>query len=289
LTTLYQLENCYDRRALETPDGRRKAQLFAALIPSGCRTILDAGGGTGWSTIGMREDRRVVTLDSSAESLAHASGETMLAGVDALPYPDRSFDMVISSQVLEHLPDDILAKSTSEMMRVAKDYLLVSTPYREARETRFVRCANCGHAFHPDYHCRSFREQDIAALFPGWIMAEWHVFGAISRGVGVRRLRPAKAAKPSQQPPARDGTICPRCETLGNDTTISHSIGAPSVLERAVSSAKSRLRRLLGIREPDRYATFLPQGVAPYWIAALFIREGASPVDGDLRPEWTSG
>lgn len=30
--SLYQLENCFDRRALQLPDGRRKAQLFAALI-----------------------------------------------------------------------------------------------------------------------------------------------------------------------------------------------------------------------------------------------------------------
>jgi hypothetical protein len=46
----YALENCFDRRALQVPDGRRKAQLFAALIPAGCRTVLDAGGGTGWAT-----------------------------------------------------------------------------------------------------------------------------------------------------------------------------------------------------------------------------------------------
>lgn len=280
--TPYQLESSFDRRAIFTPDGRRKAQLFAALAPAGCSSILDVGGGTGWATVGLRPGRRVVTLDSSPESLAHAPGETVLAEIDELPFDDGSFDMVLSSQVLEHLPDDVLERAAAEMMRVAKVFLLVSVPYREALGTRFVRCADCGHRFHPDYHCRSFREGDLASLFPGWLMAEWHVFGATSMGMGVLRERQSRRRRPDRQLEwAGASTVCPRCGAVGED-------GRPPMEPRRTIAARVEaavawpLQRLLPGRLRNPYVTFLPQGVAPYWIAALFVREGAE-VDGRLE------
>jgi SAM-dependent methyltransferase len=280
----YELESSFDRRALQSPDGRRKAQLFAALIPAGCRTILDAGGGTGWATIGLRDKYHVVTVDSSAKSLSHASGATILANVEDLPFADRSFDVVISSQVLEHLPDGVLDRARSEMMRVARKYLLVSVPYREALEVRFVRCGFCQHVFHPYYHCRSFTEKDLAELFPQWLMAEWHVFGDLRRGSGVTALRrPPRVGLMRDLPFATEETICPECGKQGGGNRAHQSTNREGIVHRILSSSKRRLRRRLSLREVEPYATFLPQALAPYWIAALFIRErGASPVDGDL-------
>lgn len=277
----YQLDCCFDRRGLQLPHGRRKAHLFAAITPDDCQTILDAGGGTGWSTIGLRQNRHVVTLDSSAESLAHAPGETVLASVDDLPFEDKSFDMVLSSQVLEHLPDGVLEQATLEMDRVAKRYLLVSVPYREALETRLVRCKGCGEVFHPDYHCRAFTERDLAKLFTNWVMAEWHVFGTLRWAVGVDPLSPARRKIPKTElPEAPHTTICPKCGEQGSP--------APAALnpdsgfrQRVVASAKYRLGRFLPALQGPKYPTFLPQNIAPYWIACLFIREGAEPVDAN--------
>lgn len=279
----YHLESCFDRTAMMTPHGRRKAHLFAALVPADCSSILDAGGGTGWSTIGMRAGRRVVTLDSSAESLAHAIGETVQASVDDLPFADRAFDMVLSSQVLEHLPDDVLQKAAAEMMRVAKDYLLVSAPYREALETRFVRCGACGWAFHPDYHCRAFAERDLAALFPGWAMAEWHVFGPLKWGVGVDPLHPARPRRPGPDLPfASESTVCPRCGRQGGSCNPNAGEAPVGLGRRLTASLMRRLARVFPRLEAPAYPTFLPQNVAPYWIAGLFIREDAAPLDGDV-------
>jgi SAM-dependent methyltransferase len=277
----YQLDICFDRRALQLPNGRRKAQLFAALIPAGCRSVLDAGGGTGWATIGLRHKCHVVTLDSSAESLSQASGNKILGSVESLPCADRSFDLVISSQVLEHLPDHVLDKTRSEMMRVARHYLLVSVPYRESLEAREVRCGVCHRVFHPDYHCRSFAEKDLAELFPGWQMAEWHVFGALRSGLGVVASRGSRRARDIQ--PAYAGTLCPQC---GNQVRENPSLPPPRkqrIVPRVLAALRVRFRRYLGLPEGKQYSTFLPQGVAPFWIAALFNREEVSlPIDGDL-------
>jgi len=278
----YEFEGSFDRRALQLPDGRRKAQLFSALMPAGCHTILDAGGGTGWATIGLREKYKVVTLDSSAKSLTHATGVAVLANVEALPFGDRSFDLVISSQVLEHLSNAALTKTCSEMMRVANQYLLVSVPYREVLELRFVCCSWCGHVFHPYYHCRAFTERDLAALFPQWLMAEWHVFGVLCRGSGMTgKLKPRSLGLTRDLPLATADTICPQCGKEG-EPNRTRRVTKGSIFQRIASSSKIQRLRSLSLQRVEPYPTFLPQAVAPYWIAALFIREGASAIDGDL-------
>lgn len=280
--SIYKLDSCFDRRALDTVEGRRKARLFAALVPAACRTILDAGGGTGWTTIELRNRCNVVTLDSSAESLRHAPGATRLASVDALPYTDHSFDMVISSQVLEHLPSDVLARTLSEMMRVAKDYLLVSVPYREALNAKFMRCTFCQHAFHPDYHVRTFTEEDLVRLFPQWIMAEWHVFGPLNAYAGVRNDLRARATNICPLPAAPSTTLCPRCGKRGDGSGPRLVDGKEPI--RWSARAFNRIRRQLSLANNEAYAKVIPQERVPYWITALFVRTANTAlIDADLN------
>ena len=281
---VYALESCFDRKALQTPAGRRKAHLFAALVPAGCRSILDAGGGTGWSTIGLQDRCDIVTLDSTAESLFYAPGCKVQATVEKLPFCDNSFDLVLSSQVLEHLPDEPLRAAVAEMARVAKRFLLVSVPYREALEARYVRCKHCGHAFHPDYHCRSFGERDLAALFPGWVMSEWHVFGELSWAVGVDpQVFPRAPGPRAHLRFAPSTTYCPSCGLMGDDRNSSPAEPTRSFMTRVYEGARYRVNSMLKRKPGPRFPTFLPQGVAPYWIACLFAREGEAPVDSFAR------
>jgi hypothetical protein len=197
--------------------------------------------------------------------------------------------MVLSSQVLEHLSDDVLKSALLEMMRVAKHYLLVSVPYREALETRYVRCRECSHVFHPDYHYRSFGERDLATLFPGWVMAEWHVFGPIRWAVGVDPVRSRRRCRPaSDLPLASETTVCPKCGKQGEPNLPQTAAKPATFKQRAIASATRRLGRLFPALLAPPYPTFLPQNLAPYWIAALFTKEDGSPLDGDLA-EPTSG
>lgn len=48
---------------------------------------------------------------------------------DDLPFPDDSFDFVLASHVLEHLPDPI--RALKEWERVARRYVLVILPHRD--------------------------------------------------------------------------------------------------------------------------------------------------------------
>ena len=266
------------QRILEYPDARRKVQLFSALVPAGCHTILDVGGGTGWPTLGMRRQAQVVTVDLSMSSLKAGEGDRALAGAGRLPFASDSFDLVMSSQVLEYLPAATYDRALPEMMRVAAKYLLVSVSYRENLLARMVRCPHCGEVYHTRQHVRAFTEQSLAALFPGWLLAEWHVFGILDRHTGLASI--GDGAAPDERrvlPPAGEDSVCPTCGKPGGEPRRE---GLTGRLRTAVKRGFSRPAAPPPVEE---VATFLPQHKAPYWVAALYEPiEGARALDGDL-------
>ncbi len=98
--------------------------------------LLDAGAGFGRHAFeAARRGARVVALDYAADEvigtqatfaamvMAGEIDESRCAGVlrgdaTALPFPDGRFDKVITSEVLEHIPDDVGA--LAELARVLK-------------------------------------------------------------------------------------------------------------------------------------------------------------------------
>ncbi len=95
-----------------------------AILAPGLR-VLDAGCGTG--TLGRRihtrnPSTRLTLLDLSSAMLAHTTdipAARVQASVLDLPFSDRSFDLVVSSWVIETVPDPL--KAVSEYLRVLTD------------------------------------------------------------------------------------------------------------------------------------------------------------------------
>lgn len=93
--------------------------------------VLDVGCGTGWFT---RRAARVVGASGTAWGIDPApdmiriatqtgalnGAHFELAAMEALPFDDSSFDLVVASMVLHHLPPDLKNQGLREVMRVLK-------------------------------------------------------------------------------------------------------------------------------------------------------------------------
>jgi ubiquinone/menaquinone biosynthesis C-methylase UbiE len=112
-------------------EAARKALLDQAALRPGHR-VLDVGCGTGTLATQIKRlypDVEVVGLDPDPKALARATRKAARASVsvhfdqgfgDPLPYPDASFDRVLSSFMFHHLPPDEKRNTLREVRRVLK-------------------------------------------------------------------------------------------------------------------------------------------------------------------------
>ncbi|MFH1150211.1 MAG: class I SAM-dependent methyltransferase [Actinomycetota bacterium] len=95
--------------------------------------VLDAGCGTGRLTLMARviagTQGEVYGIDGAPRMIEVAKRNAVKAGTDVrfsvaliedIPFPDAQFDVVLSSLVLHHLPDDVKRKGFKEAYRVLK-------------------------------------------------------------------------------------------------------------------------------------------------------------------------
>jgi ubiquinone/menaquinone biosynthesis C-methylase UbiE len=112
-------------------DRARRELVDQAAIRSGNR-VLEVGCGTGSLLVlikSLHRDVEVVGLDPDSKALARARQKAEAAGVsmeldrgfsDSLPYPQGSFDVVLSSLMFHHLPAEEKQSTLREVRRVLK-------------------------------------------------------------------------------------------------------------------------------------------------------------------------
>jgi ubiquinone/menaquinone biosynthesis C-methylase UbiE len=126
----------YDRLVWLLTVGRERALRarladIAAFCPG--EAVLDAGCGTG--TLALEAKRRVGAggrvhgIDASPEMIGRARQKAAAQGIDvtfeagraeALPFPDASFDVVLSTLMLHHLPRAVRERFAQEIRRVLR-------------------------------------------------------------------------------------------------------------------------------------------------------------------------
>jgi len=112
----------------------RRMSLIARYAPLEGKRILDAGCGVGMYVRHFQQLSQAVygvELDKSrAVEAAGTSAGIVCASVEALPFPDDTFDVVLSHEVLEHVGDD--RGAAEEALRVLRPggRLVVFVPNR---------------------------------------------------------------------------------------------------------------------------------------------------------------
>ena len=130
-------------------------------LPNGGK-ILDVGVGMGRLLEHFPEAERFgMDISMGYLQLAQKKGiSTCLALIEDMPYCDRTFDVVVCTDVLEHVID--LNSSLKKIFRVLKDSgtLIIRVPYREDLKNYLTP----GFPYH-FVHLRNFDEYSLTMLF----------------------------------------------------------------------------------------------------------------------------
>jgi ubiquinone/menaquinone biosynthesis C-methylase UbiE len=118
--------------ALTVRDRALKRRVLAHANIAGGEEVLDVGCGTGTLAIAAAQtapDVRLRGLDADGSILERARKKAGRAGVaisfdeamaTELPYPDASFDVVLSTLFFHHLPDEAKRQTAAEVVRVLR-------------------------------------------------------------------------------------------------------------------------------------------------------------------------
>jgi len=156
---------------LESGDQLRRFSVTAAMISPNAERLLDVGTGNGaflsfLESGSTRLDLCGLERSKAAIEASQCRAEIIGGSIDALPFADRSYDTVTALEVIEHLPHAVYPKALAEMARVSATQVLISVPYRERR--LMVGCPECGCRFSPIFHMRTFDEDKLIGLVPGF-------------------------------------------------------------------------------------------------------------------------
>jgi demethylmenaquinone methyltransferase/2-methoxy-6-polyprenyl-1,4-benzoquinol methylase/phosphoethanolamine N-methyltransferase len=121
----------YDLMVSVTSLGHAGMTVDNALIRPG-NSVLDVGCGTGEVALlakARTKAGRVYGIDPAPEMIAVARNKAArkkldvdfrVGVIESLPFPDASLDVVTSSLMMHHLPDDLKARGLAEVYRVLK-------------------------------------------------------------------------------------------------------------------------------------------------------------------------
>lgn len=229
----------------------RRARETAEMVPGPASSILDVGCGAGVVTAELRAlGKEAVGLDFAATPLQQMSAPRVQGDATRLPFAPRSFDAVVASEVIEHLPGRTRRAALDEAVRVADRWILLTVPYREVLEQSCSRCAECGCVFHMWRHTASFDEPSMRELLaPTFRVAQMRVLGPARRVPWTPLVRLGQLFGGYADPSSL--ATCPMCGNSESFVTRSRFVG------RALMVGTWRLAR-------SREGT---------WLAALYERE----------------
>ena len=141
-------------------------------------SALDIGARDGYHAR-LLADRfdKVTALDLTLPEIEDPRVECVAGDVTKLSFVDDSFDLVVCSEVLEHIEPSLLAVACSELARVTRGHLLIGVPYKQDTRVGRTTCVACGARNPPWGHVNRFDELRLRKLFAGLAFERIHLVG----------------------------------------------------------------------------------------------------------------
>jgi Methyltransferase domain len=145
---------------------RARVASLMELLPADLNSALDVGARDGFISR-LLADRfaSVTALDLEQPSIEHEKVICVKGDITGLSFPDGKFDLVFCAEVLEHIPQHLLAKACDELVRVSNRYLVIGVPFKQDIRVGRTTCAACGKENPPWGHVNSFDEKRLQSLF----------------------------------------------------------------------------------------------------------------------------
>jgi 2-polyprenyl-3-methyl-5-hydroxy-6-metoxy-1,4-benzoquinol methylase len=161
-----------EESATTLKERERSRQAIISKVPNSSKLILDVGCGGGWvANYFTKKNKQVISMDiapkNPAEALKKNPSEyhaALVADVLSLPIKDNSVDVIIASEVIEHVADP--KKFIEKLLAATKQggKIILVTPYNE--KIIYHTCVHCNNPTPSNAHLYFFNEQNIKDYLP---------------------------------------------------------------------------------------------------------------------------
>jgi len=178
---LYYEHSSYEKNNLGV-HLRDKVKKKIELIPSNVKMIIDIGCGNGAIKNELAKKYTVTGIDRSVNALKFITTTKILSSSGKIDVLDESYEMVFSSELLEHLEDNVYYATLEETKRISKKYIFFTVPNNEILENDFIQCPYCGWIFNKTYHLTSLSLNEIKQHFTNYKDIKYIEYGSGKRG-----------------------------------------------------------------------------------------------------------
>ncbi len=202
----------YDRNDVwsELTQGERmRIEGTISMVPADVRTLLNVGSGDGRVTNSLADRVDVHCVDVCESALENCKGTKTVCSIEALPFAEKIFDLVLATEVIEHLPEQLYSLALLEMERVSRKYILITVPNNELLEMHRTRCQSCSTTYHLWNHLRTFSRDGLNHLFNNFALKQVLEFGE-TLPVGYRFFYTI-LNRVGNSWPFSESAICPCC------------------------------------------------------------------------------
>jgi len=120
---LNNYKNVFSRKNAGAVSIDNAAMSLVSIIPKDVESILDIGSGPGHISSKIPPFIKVLCMDLDEDILKYCTKPTCIGNITDIPLEDKSVDMAIACDIMEHLDDEELQEAIKELKRISKKYI----------------------------------------------------------------------------------------------------------------------------------------------------------------------